>query len=307
MPGTTPSNCDACGGALKVRFPVVNDPQTREDFAIAACERCGLGHTTPQPEDLKPYYGSTYHGGRHGFTARYCMRRRLRLVTAAAGEAVENGRLLDVGCGDGAFLLAAQARGWSVVGTEMNPALARAAGLDVRETIDETLALAPFDCITLWHSLEHMRNPRATLQSLARLLVPGGLLIVAVPDAGGLQARLFGAHWFHLDVPRHLYHFNQRSLKHLLESAGFAIIRRWHQEFEYDLLGWSQSALNLLMPEPNIFFNRLTGRDTEAVKSLAAASYALGFTLSALALPANAVGTLSRRGGTLIVAARRQQ
>ena len=294
-----------------MRYARVLDPQTREQFSIVACAACGLGHTVPQPEDLQRYYGSTYHGGRHGFTDRYCVRRRLRIVAAVAGEGrAVGGRLLDVGCGEGTFLLGAQDRGWNVLGTEMNPALARAAGLDVRETIEEvreTEAHTPFDCITLWHSLEHMRDPRATVQSLAKLLAPGGLLVIAVPDAGGWQARLFGPRWFHLDVPRHLYHFNHRSLKHLLEAAGLAIVRRWHQEFEYDLLGWSQSALNMLMPEPNIFFNRLTGRVTQVGKRQAAASYLLGVTFSALALPANAVGAISRRGGTLIVAARRQQ
>lgn len=307
MRGTTPSNCNGCGGALKVRFPVVLDPQTREHFAIAACERCGLGHTTPQPEDLKPYYGSTYHGGRHGFTASYCVRRRLRLTTAAAGEGGRKGRLLDVGCGDGAFLLGARARGWSVTGTEINPAPARAAGLDVRETIEETRAHAPFDCITLWHSLEHMRDPLAALKSLAKLLAPGGRLLVAVPNAEGLQARVFGAGWFHLDVPRHLYHFGAASLEHLLAAAGFDIARRWHQEFEYDLFGWSQSALNRLMPVPNLFFNHLTGRRDAAGKGLIAASYLAGAAFSALALPVTAVSTLSRRGGTLVVAARHRR
>jgi SAM-dependent methyltransferase len=189
----------------------------------------------------------------------------------------------------------------------MSPQLARAAGLDVRETIDDAQeAHAPFDCITLWHSLEHMRDPQATLKSLAKLLAPEGFLFVAVPDAEGLQARVFGSGWFHLDVPRHLYHFGATSLGSLLDAAGFAIVRRWHQEFEYDLFGWSQSALNRLMPVPNLFFNHLTGRHAEAGTGQLAATYLAGAAFSALALPATAIGTLSRRGGTLIVAARQR-
>jgi SAM-dependent methyltransferase len=305
----TPSCCNACGGALVPRFPAVLDPQTREYFSIAVCRACGLGHTMPQPADLSHYYGSAYHVGRHGFTADYCARRRLRLVTAAASEG--NGRrLLDIGCGDGTFLLAARDRkGWNVSGTEMNPATARMAGLNVYETIEEAqeAADAPFDCITLWHSLEHLRDPRATLTQLAgSLKLDGGVLVVAVPDAGGLQAGVFRSGWFHLDVPRHLYHFNERSLRHLLEATGFSIERCWHQEFEYDLLGWSQSALNLMFPTPNLFFNRLTGRRTDAGKVETAASHLFGLALSALALPAVAIGTLARRGGTLIAVARRR-
>ena len=300
------SRCNACGGALKTRFPAVLDPQTGEQFSIAACQACGLGHTTPQPADLQPYYGPTYHGERHGFTSRYCARRRMRLVARATRDAaVRDRRLLDIGCGDGTFLLAAREAGWSVVGTEMNPAPARAAGIMlVHETIEDARSHAPFDCITLWHSLEHMRDPQATLKSVARMLAPDGLLLIAVPDAEGFQARIFGSSWFHLDVPRHLYHFGRRSLEQLLKGAGFVPLRRWHQEFEYDLLGWSQSALNLLMPSPNVFFNSLTGRRRRVGKVQAAASYSLGAALSALALPATAIGTLSRRGGTLIIAAR---
>jgi SAM-dependent methyltransferase len=214
-------------------------------------------------------------------------------------------RLLDIGCGDGAFLLAARAEGWSVAGTEMNPAPARAAGIElVGESLEDARARAPFDCITLWHTLEHMRDPQATLQSLAGMLAPGGLLLIAVPDAEGFQARLFGPSWFHLDVPRHLYHFGSRSLKALLKQSGFAPVHEWHQELEYDLLGWSQSALNRLLPTPNLFFHGLTGRHNGAGKAQVAVSYSLGAVLSALALPATAIGTLSRRGGTLIIAAR---
>ena len=80
------TTCNGCGGTLSTRYPEVLDPQTRETFAIAACNSCGLGHTSPQPEDLSPYYGAAYHGGRHGFTAQYCVWRRMRFVENVAGS-----------------------------------------------------------------------------------------------------------------------------------------------------------------------------------------------------------------------------
>ena len=298
-----PERCAGCGGALRPRFPRVVDPQTGELFAIDECQACGLGHTTPQPENLEPYYGRTYHGGRHGVTAAYCNARRLRLVRQAAGTG-EGRRLLDVGCGDGSFLLAAGARGWRVSGTEMNPRLAREAGLEVRESIDEALPLGPFDCITSWHSLEHLRDPLASLRSLAGVLAPGGALVVAVPDADGVQARLFGPSWFHLDVPRHLYHFGRGSLERMLGRAGLRVEHTWHQELEYDLMGFAQSALNALLPHPNVFFDRLTGKPTRGGSVEVAANMALGSAFSAMAVPATALSTLLGRGGTLIVCAR---
>ena len=304
------SLCNVCGGSLEPRFGRVLDPQTGEVFAIHGCVKCGLGHTLPQPEDLGRYYGTTYHGGRHGFTAAYCASRRVRIVgsvtSSAPNGSVAERKLLDVGCGDGTFISAARTKGWTVFGTEMNPEIARGAGLEVWETIEQAKTSGPFDCITLWHSLEHLRDPRSTLTQLSKLLSPAGVLVIAVPDAGGLQARFFGAKWFHLDVPRHLYHFNELSLARLVASAGLTITRRWHQEFEYDLFGWSQSALNSLSSVPNVFFYSLTGRPTHADTVAEMVNVGLGLVLSGLSVPAVALGTLSHNGGTLVIAARRE-
>jgi len=73
-------------------------------------------------------------------------------------------------------------------------------------------------------------------------------MVIAVPDAGGFQAKLFGRKWFHLDVPRHLYHFDSASMRQLINAVGFEIKGQFHQEFEYDLMGWTQSALNTMLP-----------------------------------------------------------
>jgi len=211
-------------------------------------------------------------------------------------------RLLDIGCGDGSFLLAAREDGWDVIGTELNPCHARSAGLDVRKTIDQVPASDPFDCITMWHTLEHMPDIKSTLGQTAKLLKPNGKLILAVPDSGGFQAMIFKHKWFHADVPRHLYHFDAGSLRYSLRSAGYSIQRQWHQELEYDLLGWSQSALNCIMP-PNIFLDCLTGKGKSHSKSVNASVFVLGLLLSILFLPAVAVGTVMGRGGTLVTVA----
>jgi len=216
-----------------------------------------------------------------------------------------SGRLLDVGCGDGTFLLAARAAGWRTAGTELNPELARAEGLDVHPALDGVRALAPFDAITLWHVLEHLPNPGDTLDSLRALLAPGGVLIIAVPDARGLQARWTGAQWLHLDVPRHLTHFGSVALGKMLARYGFLRIAEWHGEFEYDVLGWSQSALNRFSGEPNVFFDMLTGRMPRISIWRRRFQFCAGVLLSAVAVPLTVFGMLTRRSGTLIVAAKK--
>jgi SAM-dependent methyltransferase len=283
--------CRLCGEVLTAKFPRVADAQTGETFSIAGCPKCELGHTQPVPIDLGPYYGTAYYGSRHGVTANYCDRRRVRFVSQATKQP---GRLLDVGCGEGTFLLAARQAGWAVTGNEMNPEPARRNGLDVSTTLEG----GPYDCITLWHSLEHMPDPVGTITKLSGMLSPGGVLIAAVPDAGGLQARVFGARWLHLDVPRHLFHFGSRSLRLLFEKAGLRVERQWHQEFEYDLFGWAQSALNCAFSPPNVFFHYLTGRPTGVGAIRIGVNCALGGVLLAGTLPL-------AWGGTLVMAGRR--
>ena len=295
-------DCAVCGGSLLPYFREVLDPLTNETFSIYRCVRCGLGHTVPQPRDMRPYYPDRYYGKRHGLFSRHCVKRRLGFVAAAVPD--ESGRrLLDIGCGDGSFLLAAREVGWDVLGTELNPGPARDNGLDVRESINQFPASASFDCITLWHTLEHMPDILPMLLNIARFLTPGGKLIVAVPDFGGFQARIFGPRWLHTDVPRHLYHFDAKALLRCLGEAGFSVLQKWHQEFEYDLLGWSQSILNCIMPYPNVYFDCLTGKGKRYGRLNTLYGFAIGSFLTLLSLPVVALGTLCGQGGTLVVEA----
>lgn len=294
-------HCTVCGNRLEACLPEVTDPVSGELFAVWTCSFCGLGQTIPPPDDVGRYYGAVYYGNRHSFTASFCLRRRLRLVARAVGKK-PGAALLDVGCGDGSFLLAAREAGWQVSGVEIHPEPARAAGLTVETALDQLPKTARFDCITLWHSLEHFCDVRVTLHELSKRLTAGGRLIVAVPDNSGWQARLFRRHWLHLDVPRHLFHFDRRSLSFALTQAGFQPEQFWHQELEYDWLGWSQSWMNCFFPIPNFFFHELAGKPVPTSRRMKVRGWVTGLVLTALTLPAQLAGTLFQRGGTLIIA-----
>ena len=294
------ARCNACGGTLGPGLADATDPLTGDHFAVLVCQSCGLGHTDPQPDDLARYYGPTYHGGRHGPTAIYCALRRALRVRRAAGAA-QGRRLLDVGCGEGTFLHMARRFGWRVAGTELNPALARAAGFEAFETLEAARGAGPYACITLWHSLEHLTDPRGAFRQLVAMLEPGGTIIAAVPNSAGWQARAFGRSWFHLDVPRHLFHFGPRSLACLFEVSGLSVVRRWDHEVEYDVFGWCQSTLNALSKKPNQLYDTLTHRRGG---SGFAASWIVAGALCAAALPAVSVASLARRGSTIVMAAR---
>src|SRR5262249_29683608 len=112
-------------------------------------------------------------------------------------------------------------------------------------------------------------------------------------------------HWLHLDVPRHLFHFSLPSLRAALEGAGLEVTRVWHHEAEYDWFGWIQSALNRVMPRPNILFDALTRRPRGVSRALVVANAVLAAVWLVPAFAATVVSTWAGAGGTLIVAARR--
>lgn len=304
--------CCVCKTLLHKRYESVLDPQTYQQFAIHGCSNCGMGHTSPQPPSLDVYYGKAYYGNRHGFTKRFCMRRRVALLNQAhrpilpSADFSHGRRLLDVGCGDGAFLRVAQKHGWLPCGTELggNSTSLPNSGIPIYREVAAAVQAQRYDAVTMWHSLEHFRDVNGTIADVRAALRPGGTLIIAVPDAGGLQARFFGEKWLHLDVPRHLFHFTRASLSQLLAQHDLHIESWRHQEAEMDVFGWMQSALNRLLPVPNVLFHALTGKPTHASLLTRATSYAVGSCLLPLSVAATATSAMLKRGGTLVAVAR---
>ncbi len=141
------------------------------------------------------------------------------------------GRLLDVGCANGAFLRRMRSLGWVVEGFEPDPTsrgLAQAAGISVAATRADLDAMPSdrFDVITMCHVIEHVHDPVALLATCARLLVPGGRLSVATPNMDASGEQYFGAFWAPLDPPRHLVLFTPASLRRAMYAAGFARVER---------------------------------------------------------------------------------
>lgn len=298
-------DCLVCGEKVSPKLNLVS-AETNESFDVLVCENCGLGQTSPEPVDLDKYY-EDYHGGRHGFTARFRAWIRARTLIRCFDK-VAGRSILDVGCGDGDFLVAARRSGWNVVGTERGERLFEIDSLKVLPDLAAVVAEfgeSSFDAVSCWHTLEHFNDPNATLADIGKLLKSDGVLLIAVPNFGGWQSRLFGRNWLHLDVPRHLWHFTQDSLNRLLSQHGFEVKRSWHREFEYDVLGWSQSCLNAIFQTPNIFFHILSGKRSEAGAFSKSANFALGFVFSAFSLPLVLVSSLTGRGGTLVVVSTR--
>jgi SAM-dependent methyltransferase len=148
--------------------------------------------------------------------------REIRHLPATPG-----GRLLDVGCGSGAFLAQMAELGWRTEGIDPDPAAvagAREAGLSVTQgtlaDLDPAEHAGAFDAITLSHVIEHLHDPAGDLRRIDLLLRPGGLLWIATPNLEALGLRRFGPAWLGLDPPRHLVLFTRASLERLVRGAG---------------------------------------------------------------------------------------
>jgi SAM-dependent methyltransferase len=144
------------------------------------------------------------------------------------------GRYLDVGCGSGSALGVAQALGWQVAGVEVDEAAARKARrfsprVHVGDLLGAPFAAGEFDLVTSFHVLEHVPDPVAAVRRMLEWLDGGGLLILEVPNAGGLGARLFGHAWSGLELPRHLSHFTPTTLERVVTRAGGRVVWCWHQ------------------------------------------------------------------------------
>ncbi len=250
-------SCDLCGHAdgsilLEGSDSLYGLPGT---FPIVRCDSCGLVRVSPRPPlaSLSHYYPDKYEAHQDpGLQRRSRTAALLRRVALGSPVGVRRGlvwlynclafwafvaetpgRVLDVGCGAGAYLEVWQNLGWEVEGVEPNRRVAAAAaarlGAKVHVGLIEDLHLEAgrFDLVTMCHSLEHVRSPRTVLRLLRSLLAPHGRLLLMVPNFAAWESRLLGGDWYGLEIPRHLHHFEPRTLVALLGSEGFEVRSLW--------------------------------------------------------------------------------
>jgi 2-polyprenyl-3-methyl-5-hydroxy-6-metoxy-1,4-benzoquinol methylase len=300
--------CPGCASDRRRAELTARDPLTLDSFNLVRCTACGLAYVSPRPrlEHIGDYYSGGYFAERHPFFRRQLMALRTRKI----GRPTPGARLLDIGCGRGDFMLACRRLGWEVVGTEQarSPVmgLARTLGIEVVTLADLAgFPDASFDVVTLWHVLEHLPDPRDALRAIYRLLRPGGRVIVELPNLGSWQARIAGRDWYHLDVPRHLSHFEARTLMRLLSSEGLSPEVAQTFSLEYDTFGLFQSLLNKLCRTPNHLYQILIGAPTAHDLRDTIVSVALLPPLGLLAFLSSLLAGALGAGGVLRITARK--
>jgi len=215
----TRRGCPSCGSECAV------ERGTKNNFRMLACRDCLTLYVRSLPargeaKDYDSYYGP------ENLTVPTFIERWLDEIVATFAPYKQQGRLLDVGCGAGSILQAAQRAGWTPHGMEVSRTAAdhnTSQGFDVfcGELAEAQYPDGHFDVVIASEVLEHVASPSAMLAEIARVLRPGGLLWATTPHGRGVSARVLGLGWSAVSPPEHLHLFSLTGIKRLLEDAGF--------------------------------------------------------------------------------------
>ena len=234
------TSCTVCNSSQYFPFATSRDfLETKEEFTLVKCASCGAVFTNPRvPErEIGKYYPPQY-----GPYAEALANRVIGLVKRLLGRLYPTHfrrvervllrsrvrRVLELGPGNGALLQSLQKAGFDVTGIDTDARCVermRAQGIACHQgTLDDTEhLLGTYDAVIMCHVLEHLYDPSRVLHTVHSHLRDGGVLYLTIPNIASVEARLFGKYWIGLDVPRHITHFDLRSLTRLLAEAGFRI------------------------------------------------------------------------------------
>ena len=179
---------------------------------------------------------------------------------------IENGKLLDIGCGNGRFLHGMKQLGWITKGVEFNASavnVCKKSGLDVHhgDLFSAQFDNDSFDVINLSHVIEHVPDPKTLFIEISRILKPNGLFIVKTPNSNALGRPLFDTNWFANEVPRHLYLFSEKNLLEMGKSCNLNMIRMVTNSTPKIVLNSVDYVLkNTGKPSKRIWWKRLLAR-----------------------------------------------
>ena len=237
--------CDACGAneyktIFKGRDCIFG---IKEPFSIVKCDACGLVYLNPRPtaESIKGLYEKNYtHQGKpfklpgtEASRLKALLKKFWHLYIRGYSDGLikkMQGKILDIGCRSGFFLLSLKQKGQEAYGIEINPSDAKYCneiGLDVFCGVLEDAKFENdfFDAIVMSHVIEHLPSPKKTLKEVYRILKPGGKLYILCPNSDSYGKKIFGRYWYGWHIPFHFHIFTVKTVQKLTEEAGFKISR----------------------------------------------------------------------------------
>lgn len=234
------NECPACGANAKIEYLTCKDfGYSGSYFTINQCVSCKLLFTSPRPDasEIGAYYKSddyvSHTNKSKGIINRLypivrniAVNQKVRLIKKLIPK---NSSVADLGAGNGYFVKAVLKAGFPIKGYEPSLEAIKLA----KETFNTdlhpietfyTTGNEEFNCITLWHVLEHIHTLQETLNHIKITLKKNGILIIAVPNPASKDAEYYKEFWAAYDVPRHLYHFTPEALEKLIGSFNFTLL-----------------------------------------------------------------------------------
>jgi 2-polyprenyl-3-methyl-5-hydroxy-6-metoxy-1,4-benzoquinol methylase len=205
----------------------------KESIDVLRCRTCGLIYVggIKNENDIKSHYSEKYFET-YLETEDIHIKKRFKKRVREIKKIRAFGKLLDVGCGVGSFLKLARAEGYDPSGVELSRYATEYArnnfGLSVfnGNLQDAGFSSETFDIITLWHVLEHTRDPKSFLLEVNRLLKIGGLLVIEVPNIGSIAASVSPVSWELMAPKEHFFYFNPDTIELLLQATGLTTLKR---------------------------------------------------------------------------------
>ena len=273
------TGCPVCKSELIQEELTAKDHTVSQNiFSIWHCNACTARFTQDVPEQdaIGTYYASDNYIS-HSDTKKgiinslyHLVRKRTlgakrRLMINETG--MTKGKILDIGCGTGAFLQSMKEADWEITGLEPDM-VARNKAVELYNIHPQESAklfeLKPgsFNAITMWHVLEHVHELHAYIKQIETILAPKGKLFVAVPNYTSKDADIYKENWAAYDVPRHLYHFSPKSMVKLLSLHGLqltAVKAMWFDSFYVSMLSeqYKNGKGNLIKALFNGFISNL--------------------------------------------------
>ncbi len=214
---------------------------SNETYEVMINNRIDMLVTTPIPKNLGKYYDSKEYQSHNNSTHTLLntLYNVVKNVSFKRKKALfHKGKtkktVLDIGAGTGDFLLYCREQGLSIVGVEPNEKARKKAqekGLKLEKSLNN-ITKKKYEIITLWHVLEHVPNLFEYIEQLKYLLSEKGQLFIAVPNFKSFDAEYYKEFWAAYDVPRHLWHFSQKSIHTLFEAVDMEVIKTHPMKYD---------------------------------------------------------------------------
>lgn len=244
MMSETVNKCPLCSNSdLRSHRQIVDHFGTQELFGLVSCKQCETLYVSPRPNEksIVKYYKSNSYTS-HGDSVNLLFDKVYKVIQLInfrhkkriLDKYTLSRKHLDFGCGTGSFLSYLKNRNWQVTGVEPDP--------DARKNIPKNISTHSntnklptdenYSSISLFHVLEHVHELEKTLKVLIEKLDKSGVIVLALPNYKSYDANKYDQYWAGYDVPRHLYHFSQKSIHQLAKTFGLNIVATHPMKFD---------------------------------------------------------------------------